>query len=201
MTTAGGVFRGLSGAVKYIYFSSDGGTDLWVGTAPSKEMGARPTHPRLLFPPLVSRESSPTLCGWTVRLVVVNNHAVFKHRHRLPAPQRHQSRNHPEARRLEDPRGHAQALQDPLTAGDGRGCHLHRQPGSGAASWRVKIWGEPQVADDHKPSPCCPSASQKPGVSGALPTSSWISSPGSPPSCRVPATPLPECASQFQKSL
>ena len=64
--------------MKYIYFSPDGGTDLWVGTAPSKEMGARPTHPRLLLPTLISRESSPTLFGWTVQLAVVGNHAVFK---------------------------------------------------------------------------------------------------------------------------
>ena len=69
--------RGLSEGLKYIYFSPDGGTDLAVGTAPSKEMGARPTHPRLLLPTLVSRESSPTLFGWTVQLVVIDNHAVI----------------------------------------------------------------------------------------------------------------------------
>ena len=41
-------------------------------------MGARPTHPRLLLPTLISRESSPTLFGWTVQLAVVENHAVIK---------------------------------------------------------------------------------------------------------------------------
>ena len=78
MTTAEGSLRGPSEGLKYIYFSPDGGPDLAVGTAPSKEMGARPTHPRLLLPTLVSRESSPTLFGWTVQLAVVDNHAVIK---------------------------------------------------------------------------------------------------------------------------